>query len=179
MFKGFHCNKIKVPSCELHNGQKSGSDSAVIKGMLIALDTVAYKYPPTSDTAKAINFAKQQFPQVKRQIKNINKIDGYPSLTHFDSAIKTNDWMKQLTAALIYDALKKYDLKNKFEEAIVFCPTWVSGESTIELEQIFETLKIQKLQEDSLKKLNWETGWPSGGKNYPMGIYNFKLSFDY
>ena len=87
--------------------------------------------------------------------------------------------MKQLTAALIYDALRKYDPRNKFEEAIVFCPTWVSGESTIELEQIVEILKIQKLQEDSLKKLNWETGWTSGGRNYPTGIYSFKLSFDF
>lgn len=179
LFKGFDCNKIKAPSCDIHNGQKSGRDTAVIKGMLIALDTVAYKYPPKSDAAKAINLAKLQFSQVKRQIKNINKIEGFPSLTHFDSSIKTEDWMKQLTAALVYDAVRKYDSRINFDEAIVFCPTWVRGEPTIELERIIETLKVQKLQDDSLQKINWEKGWPSGKKNYPTGIYNFKLSFDF
>ena len=179
LFNGFQCNKIKVPSCDLHNGQKSGRDNSVIKGMLIALDTVAHKYPPKSDAAKAINLAKLQFSQVKRQIKNVNKIEGQPSLTHFDSSIKTEDWMKQLTAALVYDAIKKYDSENKFDEAIVFCPTWISGGQTIELEHIIETLKIQNLQEDSLRKLNWEIGWSSGKKDYPTGIYNFKLCFDF
>lgn len=179
LFKGFSCNKIQVPSCDLHNGQKSGRDNIVIKGMLISLDAVSHKYPPHGDAKIAISIGKSQFSQVKRQVKNIDKIMDQPPLTFIDSTDKTEDWMRKLTAALIFNATGKYDSGNKFDEAVVFCPTWIRGVESIELSAIIESLKIQKKQDDWLGNLNWESGWSSGKINFPARIYNFKLNFDF
>jgi hypothetical protein len=179
LFKGFTCNKVKVPSCDKHNTEKSGSDNAVIKAMLIALDTVAQKYPPKGDAAKAILLAKDYFYQVKNQVKNISKFTGYPSLTYVEAPVQMENWMRQLTAALIYSAIKKYDPKNDFDNATVFSPTWVKGTSTKEGLEIATALETQQLQEEGVKQNNWQSGWASGKIDYPTGIYNFKVTFNY
>jgi len=179
LFKGFTCDKFKVPSCDKHNTDKSGSDNAVIKAMLIAMDTVAHKYPPKENVAEAIRQTKSHFSQVKRQVSNINKFTNQPPLTHVASQVQMENWIRQLTAAIIYNAIRRYDPGNGFDQAIVFSPNWVSGKPTKKGLEIAQILKIQQRQEESLKQNNWQSGWASGGRNYPAGIYYFEVTFEY
>lgn len=179
LFKGFPCDCITVPSCDIHNSEKGGRDSAVIKAMLKMSNNVANTYPPNSAVEKAINNAKPQFSQVKRQIKDVCIIEGYSPVVYIDDSVKTETWIKQLTAALFYDALREFDPNNEFDKAMVFSPGWFRGESKMEAFQKDETLELQKQINDKMQNLNWEKGWPSGKRNYPAEIYNFELSFDF
>jgi hypothetical protein len=125
LFNGFPCDKIKVPSCDEHNGEKSGIDNKVIKAILIALKAAAGRYSIGPDALMAIGIAEAHFAQVRKDVQNVSKMKGMPDFTYVAGFKEIEEWMRQLTAALIYHVTRKYDAGNRFDKAIVFSPTFV------------------------------------------------------
>ncbi len=182
LFKGFICDKITVPSCEKHNKHKSFDDESIIKAMLISLDNLSEKYKYEKEIKKLINSTKPYFPQVKKTVKSELISDKLPKdlkyeLAHLSGNIDIEEWIKQITAALVYSVIKRYDPANKFKEAFVFLPFWIPNSVVYKgLKNIKKELKRKKHFKELFEGNEWSDGWSSGKNNYPASIYKFFFS---
>ncbi|MFW6009133.1 MAG: hypothetical protein ACOCP8_07710 [archaeon] len=182
LFKCFICDKITVPSCEKHNENKSMDDESIIKAMLMSLDNLSEKYKYEEKILKLINKTKPHFSQVKRNVKSKLISDKLPSslkkeIAHISENVNLNEWIKQLTAALVYSVINKYDPSNKFVEGFVFRPFWISDRVINKgIENIVKNIKRKKQFQEFLEECEWFKGWRSGKNNYPESIYKFYFS---
>jgi len=63
LFKNFQCDRITVPSCDIHNGDKSGRDQAIIHGFFKSL--LSYKDNLDPEVRKALFGAMKGFEYTK------------------------------------------------------------------------------------------------------------------
>jgi hypothetical protein len=184
LFKGFLRDSIKVFSCAQHNDGKSYDDEVVIKGMMISLDQTAHRYPARSPRVlRAINFAKPYFGQVRNHVGTGKLMTDAPpdldlSVAHFKGPAPVASWMRQLTAALVYDANEGFDPAIKWDEARVWSSGWVPDDVVpAPMQQMAAILKIKAQEAAQRDQLEWHDGWPSGHKNYPRELYYFHFHF--
>jgi hypothetical protein len=187
MFKMFPCDKVTVYSCNQHNTSKSGSDEAIIKAMLISLSNTSYLYPNrSSEIKKAIEVAEPYFHRLKSVITTHPIMENPPDnlgakLAHLPPQIDIRQWMRQLTAALVYNAIRQYDPAIRWDEALVESPYWIPAKpGPIETGRLTDLLRKSFAKESEFESLGgWQPGWPSGPNNYPPDIYRFELNCAY
>ncbi len=186
MFTMFPCDKVTVYSCDQHNASKSGSDEAIIKAMLISLRNTSYLYPNRShEIKKAIEVAEPYFPRLKNVITTHPIMENPPDnlgaeLAHLPPQIDIKEWMRQLTAALVYNAIRRYDPAIRWDEALVKSPHWIPAKpGAIERERLTDLLRKSFTEESNFESLDWQPGWPSGPNNYPADIYRFDVNWAY
>jgi hypothetical protein len=148
-FKGFPCDRITVPACDEHNNHKSGNDQAIVSAFLLSLHNGSERYSLDEDVLKAIENAKPSFVRAKRKITSTallsdppsNLVD-LPNLAHLSPAANIRSWVRQLTAALVYDANETYDPNIKWDEAVAWSPHWIGSDvpSPIESKQVVSIL---------------------------------------
>jgi hypothetical protein len=124
-FKGFSCDSITVPSCDKHNTRKSGNDQAIVSACLLALYNGSERYSVEADITKAIETAKPSFVRAKRKAVSAPLISNppedlvdLPNVAHLAASADIRSWVRQLTAALVYDANQAFDPNIKWNEAI-------------------------------------------------------------
>jgi len=183
MFKGFGCNFIIVPSCDEHNSKKSGNDLAIVAAYIEAINGMLQDATITDselprDVQKAVKRArgKKWFENAK------NKVDLHPyiidgiMLPRFASDFNISDWMRQLTAALVWNATGYYDAEIGWDKKDKNEPfTWSAQHSlgskseTEEIRLSFRNWQIERYCDS----LPWLRGWAS----YAADIYNFQMTF--
>lgn len=178
MFRDFPCDKITVPSCELHNTEKSNQDEAIIKGMIYSLKTKKNDLNPS--VQKAIEIALPKFNQVKKLVypsKILNDEDVYnPEIAYITKEADFDEWIKKMSIALIYDAIRYYEPSNDYKNIFVFNSTYYNSPNTgISSEDFIQRYKKKKEDIEFLESFSWQNGWPSGKNNYPKEIYYFKI----
>jgi hypothetical protein len=72
MFVGFDCDRITVPSCDEHNGNKPDQDQAIIVALLVALLQMErqniLKNPFTDNVRTCIDRLAPSLPLVKKHV---------------------------------------------------------------------------------------------------------------
>jgi hypothetical protein len=177
-FKMFPCDSVTAYSCEQHNTSKSEADDAIIKAMLISLHNTAHLCPNRKpDIIKAIEAAKSYFPQVRKTVTT-HRIIGTPpeeldaKLAHLAPSINIRQWMRQLTAALVFNAIRGFDPIIQWDEALVSSPQWIPAPAG-PVERSF--LSRDEEIASRFESLDWHLGWLSGPTNYPSDIYRFEV----
>lgn len=184
MFRGFPCDRITVPSCETHNTGKGGSDQAIVSALLIPLDNNRHRHHYQPDVLRAIDITRTSFERSKRKaissslVRNSPIIEALmPKVSHLASSVNMGTWIKQLTAAVLWDALQKHELRIDWGRAACWSAEWMNSPmpSAFEPEEVGRILMEQNLQKAKLQSLNWESGWSACPRPYPPTLYQFAI----
>jgi len=185
LFKHFESDSITVPSCDDHNGNKSGRDQAIIHGYFISL--LGYQNNVEPAVHKAILGAQNGFKYTRKAAIQADFIkdppyhlQALPKIAYLTKENKIHEWIRQLTAAIIFDATKKYDPSIHWEGLKIYSPHWVPAESALGIDQdnAIEILREQNKIKAELDDLPWQAGWSAHPKPYPQDIYRFCFHFE-
>lgn len=184
MFRGFDCDSITAPSCDDHNSKKSGSDQAIVSAFLIPLKNGADRYSLEPEIEFAIKKAASSFKRAKRKAINApllsdppaNLMD-MPDVAHITPSTNIHGWIRQLTAALVYDATKAHDSSIEWDDVFAWSPDFIGMDEPISLtpSHAFSTLTTQQKIKAEFEGLQWLNGWSARPRPYPSTIYSFDL----
>ncbi|MCX5875801.1 MAG: hypothetical protein NT087_05825 [Deltaproteobacteria bacterium] len=186
MFKNFVCDSITVPSCSLHNSNKGEHDQAIVSALLLPLYNGNIKYPLEKEVQKAVDTGKSSFERAKLKaidsplLKNPpESLKDLPNLTYLVSSIDINMWIKQLPAALVWDASKFFDPNIDWEKSIAWSPNRIVSNANTSLETggVQLILKKQIEIQQCLESFDWADGWSASPRAYPESIYFFQIYF--
>ena len=186
MFKLFECDSITVPSCDEHNTKKSGDDQAIVNALLLPLYSGQHRYPLEPEIEQVIQDAVPSFDRTKRTAVRTSLLkdpprglEDLPDLAYLAPRVGITNWMRQLTAGLIFDGIGLASETIGWSKSLVWSPDWFSADTPapIEYEEAVETLKDNQEQRSALDGLTWEKGWSAYPKPYPEIIYRFHLHF--
>jgi hypothetical protein len=186
LFKAFDCDSITVPSCPLHNTELSQQDQALIAAFMKALDAGIGRYTLTPDVHTAIAYEKERstFDRTKHSARPTpffrsptGALNSLPNVTA--SPFETEDWIRQITAGLVFDATHQCDTTIDWQNAVVHAANWYVGnlqgfENADGLEHIVEKQERTKVWEEELQ---WQEGWSASPRAYPSDIYRFFVAF--
>ena len=184
MFNGFNCDSITVPSCNLHNSKKSGCDQAIVHGFFKSLSP--YQNLLSGDVLKAFKYAEKSFYYTKRtaivskMLKNPPELyRNLPTLAYLTPNVKMIDWIRQLTAAIIYSGTQRYDSTIDWKKIRVESPEWIytKGPETVEVKEALSYFARMDAKKKLMVKLIWKDGWSAYPRPYPAAIYRFCLHF--
>jgi hypothetical protein len=173
IFKGFRLNRITVPSCDKHNTSKSGEDEAIIKAMLLSIENSGNKIL-SPDLLKALKIVKGHYSQVKRNVTEEKVYSDYnKNIVCLNSSIDLCNWIKELSAGMIYYKTKYFDKNNDFLKSQVFERNSYSKNTILKLID-FENerknkIKLQNLFENGI----WNVSWIPQNI-YPRNLYYFE-----
>ena len=179
MFKGFAYGGFQVPSCDVHNIDKSLSDNAIVKMMIEGL--VSSKDKLHEDIKKAIEYAKEYFDQVKNSVKLVEfSSDTTFTLPHISEEHDIDKWIKEISAGIIWSTIGYYEAKIKFDNATVIKNNFV--DNSIDK---FDINKAKKQMDDNAYKMTilesqcWENGWVLRKPGYPLHLYRYLYSINF
>jgi hypothetical protein len=187
MFKAFSCDSITVPSCEDHNSAKGGSDQAIVSAFLTPLHNSIGRYSLEDEVLEAIRVAVPSFERAKRRAVNSSllknppeALQDLPNLAYLVPSINIGAWIRQLTAALVYDGTQVFDSTVGWPGTIAWSPDWVAAEgpASLELEQAISLLEKQREIQLRLDQFTWQDGWSAYPRPYPSVIYTFQVHFE-
>jgi hypothetical protein len=179
LFAGQEIPRFTVPSCEKHNGDKSGDDEAIIKAMLMSLDNPDYigSYP-----IKVQNLVKRNRPhysQVKRNV-TLNPLVSYSlqELAYIAPTISVEQWIRQVTSALICAGTKTFDPNINLDQAEIFAPDFLVTERPGFHDYLVERLypKTNLVRDWLNNYFEWLPGWRPDNQAYPPELFQFSLS---
>lgn len=187
MFKGFSCDSITVPSCEKHNSSKGGSDQAIVSAFLVPLYNGREDYDLEDEILRAIELAKSSFPRTKRRAIDSplfndgpQELRDLPNLAYLIPEMDIKGWIRQLTAALVYDAIQNFDDTITWNDVNPWSPDWVeaSGPTSVTFEESVSTLDRKRTVQSQLENFDWIDGWSAHPRPYPSIIYHFQVHFE-
>ncbi len=186
-FRDFDCNFIKVPSCDSHNSQKSGDDQSIVSSLIQSLDNIkkwnSKEFSP--DIEKAIQKAKSSIKFTKRRVKNVDVVDqegiaytDLPQVTYLHGDM--SPWIKQLTAALIWNATKTFDNSIDWNSPLVKWLNRIPSNSpdNLEIGTLLESSNEFQRASELEQKIEWIDGWSASPRPYPADIYQFSFFLD-
>jgi hypothetical protein len=184
MFKGFSCDSITVPSCDEHNARKSGNDHAIVSAFLIPLLNGRDVYKLEPEIERAITLAMPSFDLAKKKTMSAqiikNSSSDLPKTSYLSADALFWHWMRQLTAALIFDATETFIEGVNWNELPAWSPHRIQSENNEPME--FEKAASLLQEKDDIKKkleeLKWLDGWSAYPNRYPPIIYRFKIHFN-
>lgn len=179
LFRRTGCDSIVVPSCDLHNTQKSGSDQAVANALVNGIRRLPKRGTrPTSQVAQqAIERLSRNLHRSKRLVSEF-RLDGAksPCLTYLHAEAAFPRWMRQITAGLVCDVAGPVSATVDWDSAIVWSPSYVrSREPAISAGRLLKELEEARDLRDKANSLEWERGWSARPKPYPREIYRFEF----
>jgi hypothetical protein len=184
MFKAFDCDSLTVPSCDKHNSKKSGDDQAVISAFLLPLHLGEKRYPLEPEIEKAIDVAFPAFERVKRNVVRApflidppSHLWNLPDLAYLSKKVRIHNWIRQLSAGIIYSGIGINSRSMKWSESKVWSPDWFSSADSVPLEYEYVENSIQENQalHANLNSLVWQKGWSSNPRPYPETVYCFDI----
>lgn len=187
MFKGFSCDSITVPACEKHNSSKGGSDQAIVSAFLVPLYNGRKKYNLEPEILKAMELAKPAFLRTKRRAIDSplfndppEEFKDLPNLAYIVPEMDIKSWIRQLTAALVYDAIQAIDPTIEWKDAIPWSPDFVEARKPgdVTFENGVSSLEEKRITQQRLNQLRWVNGWSAHPRPYPNTIYCFQIHFE-
>jgi hypothetical protein len=186
MFDGFECDSITVPSCEKHNHSKSTSDRAIITAIIMSAYQEWKRDPTcqilTPNVIKAIKVLEPNFSQAKNEVSLKKILVNPPSnldipFPYTQPSVNPRDWIRQLTAALVWSVIGKHDARIEWDKSRVWSPGLFPIIEPIDSEKAAELFIKHRDIEGELNALDWHSGWSPKPRNYPMDIYSFDICF--
>jgi hypothetical protein len=189
IFTEFNCDSITVPSCEKHNTQKSIGDSVILNAIMMSAyqaynNREKLENHLTSNVITAIGHAKQDFDQVKNEVKPRDFILDPPDFLNIQipylqstAFSKISDWIRQLTAALVWSIVGRNDSDMHWDEAIVWSREMIQVPGPLSFEKAKSLLKPNADRKQFYDNFPWYFGWSATPRKYPADIYSFDLCF--
>lgn len=190
LFKGFECDSITVPSCIDHNCSKSGEDQAIVYALLSPLknylrSNVKNKIKLTRDIKRAIKKAESSFKRTKRNVINtpfLEKTPGtvqrIPDVSFLKKPMNISNWIKNLTAAIIYDGVQYFDSNIKWSNIKCWSAEYLSSKVSKTDNDKINLLVQHKEVKKSFEDKYWIEGWSAYPRKYPKNIYCFYLCIE-
>ena len=177
---------ITVPSCDKHNSEKSFADKAILTSFAkVVLE--GYKIHPgdpqyTRNIMNTVAFLESTFDEVEKLVV----WEGFYAeptplqindMVYFKSTLSLLDWVKQLTAALVWHVVGHPQTSVEWDYVEVYNPYLYpeGSHSQVEGTKIILDNETRKAE---LDKLTWHRGWSAYPKPYPRDIFRFDLTFD-
>ena len=191
MFKDFDCDSITVPSCKKHNCNKSGEDQAIVSALLTSIKNCVeyskeYKSIFGKDINKAIEIASPTFNRTKNRVfsrpflENMpNEIKHLPEVGFLKSPIKISEWIKNLTAAIVFDATQHYETTIDWENIECWSPDYFDSKLISSPDDKINLLIKYAEYREWLSTKKWIKGWSAYPKKYPENIYCFFFCFEF
>ncbi len=188
IFEAFDCDRITVPSCDIHNSEKNLKDRAVATAFLRGLYFGLRNASLTPNQLEALDVTQEKIGEAREVTLKplvhdpLGELD--VQLPHIDETKILHDWMRQLTAALVWSVSGEYDPSIHWEDALVWSPDYVPDESIPDpgIIDIRDTNSVSIFEESMAKKSNvdqfcdpWWSGWSSFPRRYPRDIYYFDV----
>ena len=192
MFKKFDCDSITVPSCKEHNCSKGGQDQAIVTALLMPfknkreIDSDNRSYF-NKDILKALAAAKNSFNRTKnrvisKQLVNLesDKIKSLPELGFIKTPISIHNWIKNLTAGIVYDGIREFDPLINWNEVYCWSPDYLKGklEERKSIDEVGKMLLSNYELKDWFNSFDWIKGWSAYPRKYPETIYCFYMCFN-
>jgi hypothetical protein len=186
MFKGWACDSITAPSCEKHNSAKSGHDQAIVSALLMPLAGSGDLFDLEPDVRAAIERARSSFQYAKRNALDVpllkdppESISRLPNVSYLQPLVNVKAWVKQLTAAVVWNALQKRDSGIIWDEVIAWSAEWMESDDSSSVSTADAVAVVRKKQaiKAQLEEWSWAEGWSAHPRRYPAVIYRFWLHF--
>lgn len=186
MFRAFDCDSITVPACAQHNTEKSGSDQAIVHGLLLTLEQSMGAWPRSEEVTRALEAAERGFSSTKRNAFPAPLLDdpdgkyaGLPDVGFVRPCVGASDWIRQLTAALVYDGAQAFDSTIRWAEVAPFSPSLIGCEEPTPLPPnvVLGIFARNRQVEDVLNTHEWHEGWSAKPRPYPSAIFKFLVAF--
>ncbi len=182
MFAAFDCDRITVPSCEKHNTEKAGNDRAVITALIRTLhQTLEHRDSTNSlpeNVLKAINFLEPDFHQANRELTSQSLLAD-PELDFKIPKLNISifDWIRQLSAAMVWRATGEFDSSIDWSKADIWNALYLQDSNSWQVLDIAWQAEINHASEQIIESSDWKLGWSSTPRRYPSDIYNLKMCF--
>jgi hypothetical protein len=97
----------------------------------------------------------------------------FPKVAHLQGRI--DNWIKQVTAVLVWDATKRFEKAIDWDKAIVRSPHSLPFDLPISpgLEVVMKYVDMSQDVDEMESKIDWINGWSAYPRNYPPEIYQF------
>lgn len=180
LFNCTDCDSITVPSCDSHNTEKCGSDQAIANAMASALLPVVRRpeYQSSSPARCAVEHLAEELHRTSRLITQVTPIeDGSVSLTYLHAEASFNNWVRQMTAGLVFDAVGPASSSLDWGTAAVFSPSRIPSRTPeIEADELLQQLLRRQEMRDSVGVREWRMGWSAHPRPYPRDLYRFEFA---
>jgi hypothetical protein len=131
------------------------------------------------EVKKAIEIAKSSFNFTMRRVKSVDLFETspfknkFPKVAHLQGRI--DNWIKHLTAVLVWDAIKRYDDSIDWSKAFVRSPNWLPFDlpEPPDVEKVIEKASAAQEIDNMESKIDWLVGWSAFPRSYPPEIYQF------
>jgi len=186
MFNGYECDSITAPSCIKHNSRKSGSDQAIVSALLMPLAGFDGRFPLDPEVNAAIERARSAFEYAKRSALDVPLLKdppkgkpNLPNVSYLQPTVNIKAWVKQLTAAIVWNALRKRDSSIDWDDVAAWSAEWMESDdsSSVSRADAVAVIKEKKALKAQLDELSWAEGWSAHPRPYPWVIYRFWLHF--
>lgn len=87
------------------------------------------------------------------------------------------DWMRQLSAALVWSVVGDFDSSIDWKEAYVWNSLYLQSPSPMTVLNAGLQVLINQGAEEHIESCKWESGWSSSPRSYPCEVYNFRVCF--
>ena len=182
MFAAFDCDSITVPSCIRHNSEKSHSDRAVVtvltKSLVRAFENGMSTTDLPADAIKAIRSLEPNFRQANREVFDRSLLED-PELDFAIPAVNVSvfDWMRQLSAALVWSVIGDFDPSIKWNEIFVWNSLYM--QPTVPMTVVDASMKVllNQFTEQQILSSVWEPGWSATPRKYPSEVFRFRVCF--
>ena len=187
--RDLECDRITVPSCHTHNTDKGGVDQAVATAMMMNLFERA-----RGDVLECTADLERQLPLVVRRVvryipssyaRTFRTVK--PTQVHsficeltplYHIPFSLDPWIRQIAAALAFDADKIFHQGSNWDETKVWSPSMYSGPHSPyhHVEEVWESMSKKRAQHHLFDHHQWKQGWTSHPRPYPSEIFSFQVS---
>lgn len=191
LFRGFDCDCITVPSCIKHNCEKSGEDQAIVSSFLIPMKnyirtTKNNENKFSNNIKKAIRVASSSFERTKYRVLNKpfleqmpEEIKNLPKVAFLKAPINLINWIRKLTAGIVYDGIGKFDDSINWETINCWSTEYYDSKLfSNQNDKVNLLLKYENIMQ-WLNTKEWINGWSAYPRKYPTDIYSFYFCFDF
>jgi len=188
LFAAFECDSITVPGCATHNTDKTLIDQAFVSALLIPLNNGKGRYNLSDYVLKALSKAQPALEHTKKKVFSAAIIDtsNNPALKSLPLVSYTSlylfDWMRQVTAGLIYDVIGEYDTSIDWNTSGSWSPSFIDSPTsrTYKAADLYEEFQLRsQFEQEILRGLKWFEGWSAKPRPYPKGIFRFQVHFEH
>ncbi|MCI0710753.1 MAG: hypothetical protein L0154_11385 [Chloroflexi bacterium] len=161
-------------------------DQAFIAALLQSLDSGSDKYNLSDDAKVAIKRIRKAYKHVKHKVVSVPLIDEeattgkrrWPNVSYLVESIVP--WMRQLSAALVYDALQERDEAVDWDTVSVWSAEFIASPNpqSLPFEKVAEIVLLNYVRKFQLESLDWVSGWSAHPRPYPEAVYHFQLHFE-
>jgi hypothetical protein len=144
------------------------------------------RFPLEPEVKAAIERARSSFEYAKRSALDVpllknppRRMRCLPNVSYLQPSVNIKAWIRQLTATLVWNALKKRDSVICWDEVVAWSAELMESDdfSSLSTADAVGVVRKKRKLKAQLDDLSWADGWSAHPRPYPAVIYHFWLHF--